>query len=100
MSQGKYSPRLPNCNKDFDYYKFNARGELPPPYDHETDTWNEELHFGDYDEEGFDRYGYSAYDSDGKFVGLGQGIDRNGLSEMDYLSMTAEEFNNLPQNCG
>jgi hypothetical protein len=92
MSKGKYSPNLPNLDEDFDFFVFNARGETPPPYDPKIDIYIEEIHFGDYDNEGFDRYGYSAYDSNGKFVGCGSGVDRNGYSEMDYILMDDDEF--------
>lgn len=48
--------------------------------------------FPHYDHEGFDSYGYSAFNSEGKYVGIGQGIDRNGFSENDYLAMSDDEF--------
>lgn len=91
MGQGKYSPVCPHANTNYDYH-FNAKGEIPPSYDHKVDTWNEEIHFGDYDSDGYDRYGYSAYDANKRFVGTGNGIDRLGNTEMDYMSMSAEEF--------
>lgn len=91
MSRGKYSPNCPNKPNGYVFY-FNAKGELPPHYDPAVDTYNEELHFGNYDEDGFDSYGYSAYDNNGNFVRPGRGVDRNGYTEMDYLEMTDEEF--------
>lgn len=94
MSRGKYSPVCPHANKGYDYC-FNAKGEVPAPYDPKVDTWNEEIHFGDYDSEGYDRYGYSAYDENKRFVGLGNGVDRLGNTEMDYLRMSDDEFMDL-----
>jgi len=49
--------------------------------------YNSETMFGDYDENGYDRYGYSAFDDEGNFVGYGQGVDANGYTEMDYLTL-------------
>jgi len=40
--------------------------------------------FGNYNDEGFDWYGYSAFDLDGNYVG--NGIDRYGYTESDYLT--------------
>jgi hypothetical protein len=92
MSKGKYSPTV---LKTASYYEqnfiYNAKGEIPP------DTWerfNPETHFGNYDKEGYDSYGYSAYDKDGKYVGVGEGVDRNGYTETDYLLMTDDEYYN------
>ena len=41
--------------------------------------------YGNYDPEGFDMYGYSAFDEDGNYVGSGSGVDRAGYTEDDYL---------------
>lgn len=90
MSTGKYSPICPNTDKNWEFFKFNCYGEVPVP-------WNEEIYksgveydsknmFDNYDDEGFDSYGYSAFDIDGNYVGHGQGIDRYGYTEMDYLT--------------
>lgn len=99
MSQGKYSPTVNYRNtKTVDYNK-NCYGQMPA-------TWNDEVKaqgldydsktmFADYDDEGFDSYGYSAFDNNGKFVGHGRGVDRNGYTEMDYLCMDADSFNDL-----
>ena len=88
MSKGKYSPNLPRNDRSFDY---NAKRQIPPTFD-KSEDYDQEIHFANYDSEGYDSYGYSAYDADGKFVGLGDGIDRNGYTEMDYLCMSDEEF--------
>ena len=45
-----------------------------------------------YDEEGFDSYGYSDFLADGTYVGYGQGIDRNGITEDEYLVMDDDTF--------
>lgn len=92
MSRGKYSPNCPHAGDRSYEYKYNADKQIPPDFDPKTDVYNERLHFGDYDSEGFDRYGYSAFDENGKFVGLGNGVDRNGYTEMDYMSMSDDEF--------
>lgn len=92
MSQGKYSPCLPTHMKGFEYFDRNADGDIPPNYDPTKDTYDERVHFGDYDPEGFDRYGYSAFDASGAFVGLGNGVDRLGHTEMEYLEMSVDEF--------
>ena len=91
MSQGKYSPRCPHANKGYDF-KYNAKREIPPSYTPGVDTHDEEIHFANYDEEGFDSYGYSAYYADGTYAGIGSGIDRLGYTESDYLSMSFGEF--------
>jgi hypothetical protein len=41
--------------------------------------------FGNYDEEGYDMYGYSAFDANGVYVQ--DGVDRAGYTEMDYLTL-------------
>ena len=92
MSQGKYSPRCPHAGDITYEYKFNCRGELPPPYDHTRDTYDEQIHFDNYDDEGYDRYGYSCFDIDGVYVGLGAGVDRLGYTELDYLQMSYDDF--------
>ena len=94
MSTGKYSPLCPHANETgWDAYKFNCYGETPV-------AWNQEVHdsgveydpktmFDDYDDEGFDSYGYSCFDIDGDYVGSGNGVDRYGYTEMDYLMDSA-----------
>lgn len=91
MSRGKYSPNYVR-NKE---YIYNCYGELPAPYNLETDTYDEKIHFADYDDEGYDSYGYSAFDTDRNYVGIGQGIDRNGYTEDQYMSMTDDEWDNV-----
>jgi hypothetical protein len=89
MSRGKYSPTVRGSKFEGPYDR-NARGEIPAPWDREN--YNQETMFANYDKQGFDSYGYSAYDADGKYVGIGNGVDRNGLTEWDYLAMCDEEF--------
>lgn len=88
MSTGKYSPLCPHANEpDWSAYSYNCYGETPPDYGHDAGEYNQKLHFADYDDEGFDMYGYSAFDSEGNYVGIGcNGIDRYGYTEMDYLT--------------
>ena len=76
-------------------YRFNADKQIPPEFINGRDIYDQRVHFGDYDSDGFDRYGYSAFLKDGTFIGLGQGIDRAGITEDEYLAMTDEEFNDL-----
>ena len=84
MSTGKYSPICPHANEPgWDVFKFNCYGELPAEYSKEH--YDEKTMFDDYDDEGFDCYGYSAFDADGNYVGFCNGIDRAGYTEMDYL---------------
>lgn len=99
MSRGKYSPHTPHARDESYEYKYTCYGKIPEPYshktnvyDHKTDVYDQRIHFGDYDDEGFDRYGYSAFDSDGKYVGPGAGVDRLGYTELDYLSMDDRDF--------
>lgn len=94
MSQGKYSPAL--IVKPCD---FNCYGKPPAPWTKEIQEsgveYDEKTMFANYDEDGFDRYGYSAFDSDGKYVGIGNGIDRRGYTEFEYLVMSPEDFQNI-----
>lgn len=94
MSKGKYSPNYPRHlqNKDWSYFNRNADGELPPHYDHAAGEYIERWHFSNYDPDGYDMYGYSAFDMHGTYVGPGKGVDRNGYTEQEYLVMTDEEF--------
>lgn len=91
MSRGKYSP---NANAGDDCFIFNCLKQIPSKW-FPTIVYDEKTMFDAYDSEGFDRYGYSAFDSGGNYVGVGMGIDRLGNTELDYLSMTDEEFNCL-----
>lgn len=92
MGKGKYSPTA--YSTKYTDYVFNAKGQPPVGYD-TSDKYDPETMSDHYDCEGYDSYGYSAYDRDGKFVGSCYGVDRNGLTENDYLSMSDEEYNNL-----
>ena len=49
--------------------------------------------FANYDAEGYDSYGYSCWSADGTYAGIGDGIDRNGITEFEYLMMDNEEYN-------
>lgn len=87
MSRGKYSPNCPSGKQ----YIYNCYGKVPAPYNGDKSTWDEKTMFADYDDEGFDRYGYSAFSADGTYV-FGAGIDREGFTENDYLQMDDDEF--------
>jgi hypothetical protein len=90
MSRGKYSPNLPNLGED--QFVFNADGQPVAPWKGGAE-YNERTMFGNYDAQGYDRYGYSAFDADGNYVG--EGVDRNGYTEFEYLTMSDEQWENL-----
>jgi len=92
MSRGKYSPRTPHARDDNYEYKYTCYGKIPEPYDHTIDVYDQRIHFDNYDDEGFDRYGYSAFDINGEYVGPGAGVDRLGHTELDYLSMDDRDW--------
>ena len=90
MGVGKYSPLCPHANEPgWDAYKFNCYGEVPDDWDQAAIdrgvVYDPKTMYDNYDNEGFDSYGYSAFDIDGNYVGIGNGIDRYGYTEMDYL---------------
>lgn len=90
MSTGKYSPLCPHAHESgWDAYRFNCYGETPAPWNKELADagveYDEKTMYDNYDDEGFDSYGYSSFDADGNYVGVGNGVDRYGYTEMDYL---------------
>lgn len=91
MSRGKYSPHLPQ-GKDFVY---NCYGEVPAPWSRElADSgvlYDEKTMFPNYDDEGYDCYGYSAFDGNGDYV-FSNGVDRNSYTELEYMNMTDDEW--------
>lgn len=89
MTRGKYSPTVFG-NKFNGPYIYNAKGENSTGWD--DSDYSEELHFANYDIDGFDSYGYSAYDADGNYVGICGGVDRNGYTEDDYLFMNDDQW--------
>jgi hypothetical protein len=95
MSQGKYSPVCPHARKAYEY-KFNCYKELPAPWTKDVEAsgvkYDEKTMFANYDSEGFDSYGYSAFDAQGNYVGIGSGVDRLGYTEYQYLSMDPDDF--------
>lgn len=92
MWQGKYSPCARYMNDDCIY---NAMGNVPEPYN-VGDTYNPILHFAYYDKNGFDSYGYSAFDADGNYKGKGaNGVDPLGYTEMDYLAMDESDWDDM-----
>ena len=98
MSRGKYSPALTREMIDAPYssYVYNSLGEIATKWNKDSgEAYDERKHFGNYDADGYDSYGYSGLDADGNYVGIGEGIDRWGYTEMDYLNMSEEEFNSL-----
>lgn len=90
MGIGKYSPYCPHAKEPgWGAYKFNCYGEVPVEWHNEAAAtgvnYDEKTMFDSYDNEGFDSYGYSAFDIEGNYVGAGNGVDRFGYTEMDYL---------------
>lgn len=92
MSRGKYSVRAYKHWPNNYEYKYNCDGKIPEPWTKEMIDagmiFKSRVHFGNYDEEGYDSYGYSAYDAEGNYVGDGNGVDRAGYTEMDYLTLS------------
>lgn len=92
MSRGKYSPNYPK-GKEFIY---NCFGKVPLPWSKLAESYglvyDEKVHFANYDDEGFDSYGYSAFDENNNYVGIGSGVDRNGYTEYEYLCMSDEQW--------
>lgn len=101
MSNGKYSPSLTraHCDRGYDAYCYNADKQLPPEWTLEMRDagmkFDARLYMGCYDDEGYDSYGYSAFDADGNYVGEQNGVDRWGYTEMEYLSMSDDEFESI-----
>jgi hypothetical protein len=96
MSRGKYSPFLTRAmiNARADSFIYNAHGNVAPDYV-VGEIFDEKLHGGHYDKDGYDYYGYSAWNADGEYAGLGNGIDRGGYTESDYLSMSDSDFEDV-----
>lgn len=95
MSRGKYSPTISykfgsTASIDFG---FNYLGKRPSINSKDDEA------FANYDEDGFDSYGYSALDHDGIFIGHGSGIDRAGYTEMDYLTMSLDDYLDIEGSC-
>lgn len=93
MSRGKYSPWCYNNRQKDTEYIYNCYGEVPAIWD--KDNYDEKLMFENYDSEGFDSYGYSAFELNGTYAGIGSGVDRYGYTENQYMSMTHEYFQNI-----
>lgn len=90
MSRGKYSPVRKQWPDGYEY-KYNCYGQEPAQWNKKMFDagvpYDEKTMMDCYDEEGYDRYGYSAFDIDGNYIGFGDGIDRDGYTESDYLTL-------------
>ncbi len=90
MSRGKYSLAYKDWPDDYEH-KYNCLKQLPAPWSMELKglgiEYDTQTMMPGYDEEGFDYYGYSAFDLDGNFVGHGDGVDRAGYTESQYLAL-------------
>ena len=91
MSRGKYSPTVYRVERE--HFIYNCYGKMPAPWD--SVNYDEKTMFGNYDSEGYDSYGYSAFDEHGNYVGIGDGVDRAGYTELDYLTMSDDDFLNI-----
>jgi len=91
MSRGKYSVEAYKDWGNGYEFKYNCYGQEPEPWTKEMIDagmiFDEKTMFGNYDEEGYDMYGYSCFDADSNYVGSGDGIDRAGFTEYDYLTL-------------
>ena len=92
MSIGKYSPNRPNTAWPRSDFIYNCYGDIPPEWDKTKGPLDEKIHISGFDSNGFDCYGYSSFDEDGNYVGLGEGVDRNGYTELDYLRKSNEDY--------
>ena len=90
MSRGKYSPVCPYRPANYEF-RYNCHGEIPAEWSQDLfDSgveYDEKSMFGGCDEEGYDSYGYSSFDQNGNYVGHGRGVDREGYTELDYLTL-------------
>jgi hypothetical protein len=85
-----YSPTVYGMEKrPRSVFCYNADRQIPPHRKTPND-WDERVHFADYDSEGYDSYGYSAFLENGEYIGDGQGVDRDGYTEHDYKKMYAD----------
>ena len=89
MSQGKYSPITSDLNSGA--FVYNCYGQIPESSD-VGQQWDEKTMLVWYDAAGYDRYGYSAFNKEGEYVGIGSGIDRSGNTEYEYAAISE----NLP----
>lgn len=97
MSKGKYSPSLTRkmiAEHTDQTFIYNSLGDPDSTFPL-GEIYIESLHFDIYDAEGYDRYGYSAWNEDGTFAGHGAGIDRWGYTEMEYMGMSDNDFYEL-----
>lgn len=101
MSKGKYSPSLTraHCNRGWEAYCYNADKQIPPEWTLELEEqgakYDARLYSASYDDEGYDSYGYSAFDANGNYVGEQRGVDRWGYTEDEYLCMSENDFESI-----
>lgn len=101
MSKGKYSPAMTReqINRPDSDYIYNADGQIPPEWTLELEAkgveYDQRLHFANYDKDGYDTYGYSAFDANGNYVGEQRGVDRWGYTEDEYLCMSEDDFESI-----
>lgn len=96
MSKGKYSPTVYSRNDKDEQFDKNCYGQSCVEWSQAVAdsgvVYNEKLMFPNYDSQGFDSYGYSAFDNDGEYVGVGYGVDRRGYTESQYQAMSDDEY--------
>jgi len=91
MGRGKYSVLGYKKWPEGYEFKYDRYGQECAPWTAEMikdpdQTYDSKTMFGNYDEDGYDSYGYSCFDENGTDVGCGNGIDREGYTEHDYLT--------------
>jgi hypothetical protein len=90
MSRGKYSLVYQSYDKNREF-KYNCYGKDPKPWNKEIRDsgvlYDQKEMFDCYDSEGYDSYGYSSFDYNGNYIGPGDGIDKDGYTEYDYLTL-------------
>ena len=88
---------MPSCKHGYDF-KYNCFKQNPAPWNLEVAAsgvaYDEKTMFANYDEEGFDNYGYSAFDADGNYD-FGSGVDLVGRSNIKKNSMDENDFAHL-----
>jgi hypothetical protein len=100
MTRGEYSPSLWSQQRPPDYdrskdYIYNCYGEIPPERPSDSSLYDEKLHMSGYDYAGFGEYGYSGFNSEKNYIGFSNGVDRWGYTELDYMSMTEDDYEDL-----
>lgn len=89
MAQGKYSPVYRGKGP----WIYNCYGQLPVSCEKKGPdfVYDEKTMYANYDKNGFDSYGYSAFDAKGNYA-QGRGVDLAGNTEAAYAFMSPDAF--------